>query len=459
MVSCYTAHQDEAIPVQLVFTEKYDKWLAKQDEASKNWLLANDFKAKSGQMCLIGNGSGHLTRVVLGIEDEQDIFQVGSLPQRLNKGTYQLDSDLSNHQLELATIAWGLGSYQFTPYKKQPPIESKLSINSSLNMDEIESISKAIYLIRDLINTPTEDMGPGELANAVNEIAKEFSAEFSEIIGDDLLDKGFPCIHAVGRGSVHDPRLLDLRWGDKKHPKVTLVGKGICFDSGGLDLKPPAGMLLMRKDMAGGAHVLGLARMIMAAKLPIRLRVLIPTAENAVSADPYRPGDILSSRKGITIEVTNTDAEGRLVLCDALFEASSEKPDLLIDIATLTGAARVALGADISAVFTEENELFSQLETISKEHLDPIWRLPLYQPYRKMLESRVADMVNACLTPMSAGASIAALFLQKFVDKEVPWLHFDIMAWNRKNFPGRPEGGDAFAVRALYQLLKQRYGG
>jgi len=457
MVDCFSSVQEGAIPVELVFTHDYEEWLKKQDKVSHNWLLANDFKAKAGQCCLLGNGSGQVHRVVFGLDDSDDILQIGSLPTRLSKGTYQLEGNLTPDQFEMAAVSWALGSYQFTPYKKQQKLETKLFLNQQGDAEYIENISKSVYLIRDLINTPTEDMGPAQLSDTMQELAKEFSAKFSEIIGDDLLKEGFPCIHAVGRASVHEPRLLDLRWGDPSHPKVTLVGKGICFDSGGLNLKPPGGMLLMRKDMAGGAHVLGLARMIMAAKLPIQLRVLIPTAENAISGDAYRPGDILTSRKGMTIEVTNTDAEGRLVLCDALVEASSEKPDLIIDIATLTGAARVALGTDLSAVFSDNQELVNQLMDISKTVHDPIWPLPLYRPYRKLLDSRVADIMNACLTPMSAQASIAALFLSEFVDKDIPWLHFDIMAWNVRHSPARPEGGEAFAVRALFKLLKQRY--
>jgi leucyl aminopeptidase len=315
---------------------------------------------------------------------------------------------------------------------------------------------ESIYYVRDLINTPTDDMGPTELADFTVALGKQYAATVDQIIGDDLLKKGFATIHTVGRASDDAPRLLDLRWGNAAHPKVTLVGKGVCFDTGGLDIKPSSGMLLMKKDMGGAAHVLGLARMIMEAKLPIRLRVLIPAVENSISGNAYRPGDIIKSRKGLTIEIGNTDAEGRVVLADALTEAVSEKPDMLIDIATLTGAARIALGTDIAVLFTNSDEVAAAVSQHAEQQSDPIWRLPLFASYREALNSSIADINNSS-SDSYAGAITAGLFLKEFVPDDIPWMHFDMMAWNLKTRPGRPQGGEAMALRALFSYLSAKY--
>jgi len=310
--------------------------------------------------------------------------------------------------------------------------------------------------VRDLINTPANDMLPSHLASAAEDVAREFGARATTTVGDDLA-KGFPMIHAVGRASTDAPRLIDLVWGDPAHPKVTLVGKGVCFDSGGLDLKPANGMRLMKKDMGGAAHALGLARLVMANALPVRLRVLIPAVENAVAGNAFRPGDVIRARSGTTVEIDNTDAEGRLVLCDALSLACEEKPAALIDYSTLTGAARTALGTELPALFANDDALAVGIESAGRACADLVWRLPLHAPYKKMLDSKIADFANGSSSPY-AGAIVAALFLETFVAAGVPWAHFDIMAWNTASQPGRPEGGEAMGLRAVYAMLAERFG-
>jgi leucyl aminopeptidase len=318
----------------------------------------------------------------------------------------------------------------------------------------------AIGLARDLVNTPANDLGPEELSNVAAGLAQKHGADFRVVIGDDLLDENYPTIHAVGRAAAphRQPRLIDLRWGEPTDPKLTLVGKGVCFDSGGLDLKPASGMKIMKKDMGGAAVALGLADAIMDAKLPVRLRLLIPAVENAVSADAFRPLDIIKTRAGLTVEIGNTDAEGRLILCDALAEAETEKPDLLLDFATLTGAARTALGPELPALFSRHDDLADTLFNAGREQQDPMWRLPLWAPYRKMLDSKIADINNASDSPF-AGAITAALFLADFVSAETRWAHFDLYAWNPSAKPGRPEGGEAMVLRAAYAAISQLFSG
>jgi leucyl aminopeptidase len=322
----------------------------------------------------------------------------------------------------------------------------------------VQRTAEAIYLVRDLINLPANDLGPAELADAAEKLARRHKAKCRVIVGDELIEAGYPAIHAVGRASVRAPRLIDLTWGRKSHSKVTIVGKGVCFDSGGLDIKPSSGMLLMKKDMGGAAHALGLAHMIMAAGLPVRLRVLVPAVENMVSGDAFRPLDVLRTRKGLTVEVGNTDAEGRLILCDALAEACREKPALLVDFSTLTGAARVALGPDIPAMFSNDDALADDLAAAGRAVSDPVWRLPLHQPYRKGLDSKVADIGNVASGGF-AGAIVAGLFLEAFVEPGIPWAHFDLSAWNFSARPGRPEGGEALALRAVHAVIARRFGG
>jgi leucyl aminopeptidase len=349
-----------------------------------------------------------------------------------------------------------MGSYRFTRYKKPTKKQATLTPSANCNSERVQAMAEAINQARDLINTPANDMGPAELAAACREAAEHFGAEYTEIVGKDLLKKNYPAIYEVGKASEREPRLIDIRWGSKRHPKVTLVGKGVCFDSGGLDIKPSSGMRLMKKDMAGAACMLALACMIMSARLKVRLRVLIPAVENSISGNAYRPLDVIRTRKGISVEIGNTDAEGRIILCDALCEADSEKPDLLIDCATLTGAARTALGTDIPALFTPDDALADSLASHAKAEDDPLWRLPLWESYRDMLTSPVAD-INSAPDSAYAGAITAALYLKEFVSETKAWAHIDMMAWNLKARPGRPVGGEAMAVRTLFAFLSKKF--
>jgi len=453
MLSCFTTSAPSAISIIPVITDQFNTWLEKQNTQIKTWVNTVNFIAKPESFCLIPGADGKIASVLIGIKDAQDFWSFGHLSTALPPQQYTIENATVNFQ-QIA-LAWGLGSYQFTRYKQSTKTIAQLLLPEK-DAKAIENIVTSIFLVRDLINTPTEDMGPAELAQAAEKLAKEFKAEFSQITGDDLLKNNYPTIHAVGRASTRLPRLIDIHWGDANAPKITLVGKGVCFDTGGLDIKPASGMALMKKDMAGAAHVLGLARMIMAAKLPVRLRVLIPAVENVIAGNAFKPGDVITTRKGLTVEVTNTDAEGRLILCDALAEASTENPDILIDIATLTGAARVAVGTDISAMFANQAALAQQILKYAEQENDPTWQLPLYTPYRKWFDSAVADMANSSSQPYG-GAITAALFLKEYVAPEIAWAHFDIMAWNVSSRPGRPEGGEAMAIRAIFRYLADRF--
>jgi leucyl aminopeptidase len=444
--------------VEQDFNDDHNGWLSRQEPLRARWLNTTGFKAKPGSHCLIPNADGTLNAVVVGAASVGELWTGGALPTQLPAGSYYLDTDWQTLARERFAIGWGLGAYRFTRYKSAPDIEAKLAIDSDCDAAAIDSQVASAYLVRDLINTAAEDMMPEQLAEAIVAVAQAFGASVTQTIGDDLLAKNYPTIHTVGRASRHAPRLIDLRWGNPEHPKVTLVGKGVCFDSGGLDIKPASGMRMMKKDMGGAAHALGVARMVMQAGLPVSLRLLVPAVENAVSGESFRPGDVITSRKGITIEVDNTDAEGRLILCDALAEGRSEAPEVMIDFATLTGAARVALGTELPAMFTNSDAMASDLLKAGEEAQDPVWRMPLYKPYRAMLDSKVADIANAASAPF-AGAITAALFLQEFVEDGTDWAHFDIMAWNRSTQPGRPEGGEAMGMRTVYAYLQQRFGG
>jgi leucyl aminopeptidase len=454
MLPCFTHTAEKIIPIVPILEKELTHFLSTQTARVQNYIAATNFRAKLGSMSLLCDGDGHLEKVLVGINAADDWAVFGTLAVNLPKGTYQITT-LAEYPL--ACLAWGLGSYQFTRYKKATPLVAKLLLpKSGLDLAYLDAVVRATYLVRDLINTPAENMMPADLAKAATTLADQFGASVDTIYDDALLKEGYAAIHTVGRGSVHPPRLIDLRWGDTQHPKVTLVGKGVCFDSGGLDIKSAAAMGTMKKDMAGAAHVLGLAHIIMSLNLPVRLRVLIPAVENAVSGNAYRPGDIITTRKGITVEVTNTDAEGRLVLCEALDEAVKEAPAVLFDFASLTGAARVALGTDVAALFTPDDVLAAQLAEASQLEKDPLWRLPLYTPYRKLIDSKVADIVNSAAAPYG-GAITAALFLKEFVPDEVSWAHFDIMAWNLNAKPTGCEGGEANALRAVARYLCQRF--
>jgi leucyl aminopeptidase len=420
-----------------------------------NWLAVHDFKAKAGQIGLIPNSSGQLQKVLVGLDTEEaQQWVLAHLPRKLPKADYHVVSDWSVEQQTLAAIGWGLGAYQFDTYlSKKAEANARLYVPVSL--ERVDAFVEAFSFVRDLINLPANAMMPEHLAAHTQQLAQQFNAEFYQIVGEDLVYENYPCIHAVGRASKHPPRLLELRWGQAQHPALTLVGKGVCFDSGGLDIKPSSFMRTMKKDMGGAAHVLGLAKLIMQLHLPVNLRVLIPAVENAVGGDAFRPGDILTSRAGKTIEVDNTDAEGRLVLCDALTEAARKNPELIIDFATLTGAARTALGTEIPVFFANNTNLIAQLQTASAQTEELIWNLPLHKPYFKQLKSEVADFTNS--GGAYGGAITAALFLNEFVSADLPWAHFDIMAWNNRSRAGRPIGGEAMGLFATFNFLEKRY--
>ncbi|MGH8183848.1 MAG: leucyl aminopeptidase family protein [Rhodanobacteraceae bacterium] len=414
---------------------------------------AGGFVGQPGAFCLLPDAHGDIARVVCGIDAASPPFALGGLPYRLPADDYRLDGDALSPAD--AALGWALGSYRFARYRK-PHTEPARLLLPRVVLDEVASTVEAVTRVRDLVNTPAQDLGPPEVCVAVREVAERFGAKCREWSGDGLLKAGFPTVHAVGRASPRAPRVIEMRWGDPKHPLLALVGKGVCFDSGGLDLKTHDGMRWMKKDMGGAAHALSLAQLVMASKLPVQLLLVIPTVDNAVSGDAMRPGDVIRTRAGITVEVDNTDAEGRLILCDALALAAECKPDLLIDFATLTGAARVALGPDLPAVFTNRDDVAAALLAAAQAEHDPVWRLPLWQPYGAMLVSSIADTCNTGAS-RHAGAITAALYLQHFVPAALPWLHVDVYAWNDGERPGRPRGGDAQSLRAFHAFLKRRY--
>src|SRR5258707_1710927 len=454
-----TAPTVSAIPITFATKATWDAIRAELPAQARQFALANGFAAKPGACLALPAADGQIAQVVFALEDEagksRDLFRPGLLPGLLPPGVYRFAN--APHDARLAALAFALGSYRFSRYRKADAPDVRLVPPEGIDIAAIARMPEAATLARDLINTPSNDMGPEELGLAAQELAKRFGANFNCIVGDDLTRQNFPLIHAVGMASSRPPRLIDLTWGDAAHPKVTLVGKGVCFDTGGLDLKPSTGMLIMKKDMGGAANVLALALMVMDAKLKVRLRVLIPAVENAVAGNAFRPLDIFPSRKGLTVEIGNTDAEGRLVLADALAFACEEKPDLLVDLGTLTGAARVALGPDLPPFYTNDETLAQDVTRFAKGEQDPLWRMPLWPAYDSWLDSKVADINN---TPSGgfSGSIICALFLQRFVTDAKSWLHVDIYGWTPSAKPARPEGGECQAARAIYKLLSERYG-
>jgi len=461
-MKCFAARADaKTVPLFPVTKDTLKAWLKKSRKATADWVSASGYKAAPGKVLLLpggGKSGGRpLDGALVGVEGPADIWSWGGAASTLPKGRYAVADETETEQGTRAALGWALGSYQFDAYKETTPTEAVLVWPKGVDRRRTTAIAEGIYLCRDLINTPASDMGPGELAEAARTLARAHKGKVRMTVGDDLLRENYPMIHAVGRASARAPRLIDLSWGRARAPKVTLVGKGVCFDTGGLDLKSDAGMKLMKKDMGGAAQVLGLASMIMATGLGVRLRVLIPAVENSVSGDAMRPLDVLSTRKGLTVEVGNTDAEGRLVLADALTAAVEEQPELILDFATLTGAARVAVGTDMAAMFSSDETLATDMLDHAEGQSDPVWRLPLWKPYRRMLESNTADMNNIGNAPYG-GAITAALFLNEFVPDDVPWAHFDLMAWNTTNRPGRPQGGEAQGIRAAFAMLAERYG-
>ncbi|GGE04855.1 MULTISPECIES: leucyl aminopeptidase family protein [Rhizobium] len=424
------------------------------DPIALDWARRAGYKAESGSLLLIPTAEGHLGGALygLGTNPSEQPYITGRLARTLPAGDWHIETaPLTANRLALG---FGLGSYRFDRYKSEKSPAATLMIPRDADGADIKRQLAGVFLARDLINTPTNDMGPNQLEAVFRGLAAHYKAEVSVISGDDLLTQNFPLVHTVGRASADAPRLLELRWGKKGHRKVTLVGKGVCFDTGGLDIKPAASMLLMKKDMGGAANVMGLALMIMDAKLKVDLRVIVPVVENAISSNAFRPGDIYRSRKGLTVQIDNTDAEGRLILADALAYADEEEPELLIDMATLTGAARVALGPDLPPFFTDDANLAHDLTEASLETDDPIWRLPLYSGYEKDIRAKFADLTNAPAGGM-AGAITAALFLKRFVSKTKSWAHFDIYGWAQSERPHSPGGGEAQAIRALFHHIRQ----
>ncbi|HIK45793.1 MAG TPA: leucyl aminopeptidase family protein [Leptolyngbyaceae cyanobacterium M65_K2018_010] len=442
-------------PIPIYLVNETD--LSQHPSDSQAWVAATGFKAEPNTFCLVPGTGGTLTKVLVGQADSLDTWALGSLPTTLPPQTYYLADSWSPELATKLWLGWRLGEYRFSRYKRpnDQPL-AQLVAPAGADQAYVTQTVTATTLVRDLVNTPAGDMGPEQLEAAAQALADTHAANLTVIRGDDLIRQGYPLIHAVGRAAAQMPRLLDLTWGHAEAPKVTLVGKGVCFDTGGLDIKPAAGMKLMKKDMGGAAHVLGLAAMIMGLQLPVRLRVLIPTVENSLAGNAMHPLDVLPSRRGLTVEVGNTDAEGRLILADALWEAVSEEPEpqLVIDFATLTGAARIALGTELPACFSNRQAIAAALLAIGEQVDDPLWHLPLYQPYRAMIDSKVADLSN--ISDSAYGGSItAALFLQEFTRPDIPWVHIDLMAWNIRPLPGRPEGGEAMAMRAVFDLIKQ----
>jgi leucyl aminopeptidase len=438
-------------------------WLKKQPEETQNWVASAGFSAKSGSVLPLPATDGKATSFLFGLPEENSIYSYSALPKNLpeHKDGYHIDRKMSKDEATEAAMGWAFGQYDFDRYKskktKTAQKENKLAWPANADQDMVNMTVKAIFLIRDLINTPTNDMGPDDLEKAARALTKQFNSESLKVIrGDDLLKENYPAVHAVGRASDKAPRLLDFSWGDEDAPKVTLVGKGVCFDTGGLNMKGGTNMALMKKDMGGAAHVLGLAQMIMEAGLPVRLRVLIPAVENNIDGNAFRPSDVIDTRKGISVEIGNTDAEGRLILADALAEACNDKPDLLIDFATLTGAARTALGPEIPPIFTNDDKTAKDFEAASTRTSDPLWRLPLWKNYESMIKSDIADVNNS--GGSFAGAITAALFLQKFVEKDINWVHIDTYGWNPTSKPGSPKGGEAYAIRASFDMIKKRFG-
>ncbi len=429
---------------------------------AQSWARTSSFRGEPGRVLLIPSVNGGLGCVLLGLGTRASLadvapYDVAGLPERLPSGAYQFADVLSPKGATTVALGWGLGSYRYERYKSssgRPPM-AQLVFSAGADSAEVRRLVEADALCRDLINTPAVDLTPADLAQAVAKVGAQSGARVRVVVGDDLLTQGFPLIHAVGRAAAVAPRLIDLTWGNQG-PQITIIGKGVCFDSGGLDLKPAAGMALMKKDMGGGACALSLSQLIMAARLPVRLRLLIPAVENSVSAAAMRPGDVIKSRKGLTVEVNNTDAEGRLVLADALAYADEERPDLIIDLATLTGAARVALGAEVPALFANSVTLSTEIMQASRLSCDPLWELPLYGGYEDELSSKVADLSNVSASSF-AGAIVGALFLKRFVSETTQWAHLDLYAWNPKERAGRAVGAEMQAVRALWQMLRTRY--
>jgi leucyl aminopeptidase len=459
-----TAGAAGSLPLWFLTESELPRWLTQQPAPVASWIRAHAFQAEKHRALAFPSPDGSVGGAVVGLGSlrsvgELKVWHAAGLSDRLPAYTYHVANELRGDAATHLVLGWLMGSYRMTRYRSVAPTAPRavLVVPKEADLAYAEAAAGSTSFARDLINTPANDMGPEELAAAATDLASRFEARSTVIMGEELLARDFHLIRGVGAGSPRPPRLIDIRWGREDARKITLVGKGVCFDTGGLDIKPSAGMLLMKKDMGGAACTLGLARMLMQLDAPVQLRVLIPAVENSVDGNSYRPSDVLRSKKGLSVEIGNTDAEGRLVLADALAEADFERPELLIDMATLTGAARVALGPEVPAAFSTDESLLAALRVSAEEEADPIWPLPLWAGYDDELTSKIADLSNVSAAPF-AGSIIGALFLKRFVTATPAWLHIDLYAWNAKDRPGRPVGAEAQCIRALYRLIRSRVG-
>ena len=452
MHKSFTADPTGAVDVFLYTTEAFKSFENDPFPNARAFAEGQAFTGASGQVVLVPGDSGKLAHVLYGLGKGKDALAVAGLSAKLPKGSYRIveAGSLGFHQI---AAGWADGAYRFDRYLKEKAAPPQLVIPEDADTDALSREADACALLRDLVNTPAADMGPQDIQAAISDLAERFGAKLTTIIGEELLTQNYPMVHAVGRAAVYEPRFMELEWGDPSHPSLALVGKGVTFDSGGLDIKPGSGMRIMKKDMGGSAHVIALSQLIMSANLPVHLKLYVPSVENAVAGNSFRPGDILTSRKGLTIEIDNTDAEGRLILADALARACEETPDLLIDFATLTGAARVALGPELAPFYTDDEDIADAIEAGASESGDPVWRMPLWDPYLADLKSPIADLVNS--GGRFAGSITAGLFLKQFVDAK-SWTHFDVWAWRLGKY-GRPEGGAPCGLRAVWHMLQTRY--
>lgn len=451
-ITGFTTDSANALPLHVMEREQFAAWRAQQSPALVAWLDAQHFNGSGGSVVLLPGEHG-LAGAIVGVGDPGDAYAYAHAPFALPEGTvWQLADALPANIETLLHLGWGLGSYRFARYRKPNRAPAQLVASPAA---EVRDVITASLRVRDWVNTPTEDMGPQQLEDAARELAAAHGGQCEVITGDALLEQNFPAIHAVGRASHRAPRLIALRWGQAGRPHVALVGKGVCFDTGGLDIKPADGMRNMKKDMGGAAHALALAGLIMAQELPVQLTLLIAAVENAIGPDAFRPGEVIATRKGLSIEIDNTDAEGRLVLCDALTYASEQQPEIVLDFATLTGAARIALGPDLPALFSNNDSLAQQWLQAGENTRDPVWRMPLWRPYLRYLHSGIADLANA--GSRMAGSVTAALYLERFIAEGQAWAHLDVYAWNDGERPGRPAGGEALALRSAWSMLKTRY--
>lgn len=452
----FTHSTRAATPIIALHADAFKAWLPKQPAATRQWVAQHQFTARPDSMITLPNEKGGIAAVLAGVDAVPHIWSLAFLPLLLPAGTYQVASSWKPAQLHEAAIGFALAQYQFDRYRRIDKKKLTLVLPQTVSIEAVAQVVEATALVRDLINTAPNDMGPEQVASAAKAVAKKIGAKYEQVVGDALLKQNYPAIHAVGRAAPQAPRLIRLRWGNPKHPRVALVGKGVTFDTGGLDLKPLAAMRLMKKDMGGAALVLGLAQLVAQAKLPVYLDVLIPAVENSIDGEAFRPSEIVNTRKGLTVEIGSTDAEGRVILADALAEADAGKPELLIDIATLTGAARTALGTELPALFSNRDAVGNAIVAEGMQQRDPLWRLPLWQGYAKYVNSPVADITNSPSYNF-AGSITAALFLERFVSPRTPWVHIDSYAWNAEPQPGRPAGGEALTLRALFGYIQKQF--